>query len=162
MTFPTPCLWFDRNAEEAVDFYLGIFPNSRIVSISHYPPSDHPAHEGREGTVLTIEFELNGQPFTALNAGPHFQFTEAISLQIPCETQAEIDRYWDALAEGGDPEAQQCGWVKDRFGLSWQVFPRVMIELLQDPVRGPRAFNAMLDMKKFDLAKIEAAVAEAG
>lgn len=157
----TPCLWFAGVAQEAVDFYIGIFPDSRIIGTSYYPASDHPAHEGLEGKVLTIEFELAGQRFTALNAGDEFQFTEAISLQIPCETQEEIDYYWNALNEGGDPSAQQCGWLKDRYGLSWQVFPKIMIGLLQDADsdRAKRAFDAMLTMKKFDLGAIEAAVA---
>jgi len=156
-----PCLWFDDNAGEAVDFYLGIFPDSKITDITRYPVSDHPAHEGREGKVLTIAFTLRGQPYTALNGGPHFRFNEAVSFQIMCEDQAEADHYWEKLAAGGDPEAQQCGWVKDRFGLSWQIIPKPFLALIQHPDEAIRtkAFRAMLDMKKLDLAALQSAIA---
>ena len=154
----TPCLWFDRNAEEAVDFYLGIFPNSRITAVARYPESEHPAHEGRRGEVLTIAFELDGRAFTALNGGPFFHFTEAVSFQIDCETQDEIDRYWDLLGEDGDPEAQQCGWLKDKFGLSWQLVPKSLPELMTgDDERSARVMKALLTMKKPDIAALEAA-----
>ncbi|MCB1131263.1 MAG: VOC family protein, partial [Verrucomicrobiae bacterium] len=154
----TPCLWFDRNAEEAVDFYLSVFPNSRITQVARYPESDHPAHEGRRGEVLMISFELDGRPFTALNGGPYFKFTEAVSFQIDCKTQDELDRYWDLLSEGGDPEAQQCGWLKDKFGLSWQLVPTSMPQLMgSDDERGARVMKALCPMKKLDIAALELA-----
>ncbi len=154
-----PCLWFDDNAEEAVNFYLGIFPDSKITDITRYPASDHPAHQGREGKVLTLSFTLRGQPYTALNGGPHFRFNEAVSFQIMCEDQAETDYYWEKLGAGGDPEAQQCGWVKDRYGLSWQIIPKPFLALIQHPDEATRtkAFRVMLGMKKLDLAALEAA-----
>lgn len=156
-----PCLWFDRNAEEAVDFYLSVFPDSRIVEVTRYPETGHPAHEGRTGEVLVILFELRGQRFMALNGGPYFQFSEAISLLIECDSQEEIDRYWDLLGAGGDPEAQQCGWIKDRFGLSWQVAPRNVCRLYQsdDLAANQRAMKAMMEMKKLDADAIRAAAA---
>jgi predicted 3-demethylubiquinone-9 3-methyltransferase (glyoxalase superfamily) len=155
----TPCLWFDSQAEEAAKFYTGIFPNSRIGSISRYPEVGQEVHGQPAGKVMTVEFELNGQPFTALNGGPQFKFTEAISLQIMCETQEEIDDFWNKLGKGGDPSAQQCGWVKDKFGLSWQVVPVMMLELLTGPdkEKRDRAFEAMLQMKKLDIAALERA-----
>lgn len=156
-----PCLWFDRNAEEAVAFYLSVFPNSRIAEITRYPKTGHPAHEGREGEVLVIHFELRGQRFMALNGGPYFQFNEAVSLSVECESQEEIDRYWELLGAGGDPEAQQCGWVKDRFGLSWQIVPRQVCRLYQseDPAANERAMKAMMEMRKLDGDAIRAAAA---
>ncbi len=156
-----PCLWFDRNAEEAVAFYLSVFPGSRITDVTRYPRTDHPAHEGREGEVLVINFDLRGQPFMAMNGGPYFTFNEAISLSVECDSQEEIDRYWELLGEGGDPEAQQCGWVKDRFGLSWQIAPRNVCRLYQseDPASNERAMKAMMEMKKLDIAVLRAAAA---
>jgi predicted 3-demethylubiquinone-9 3-methyltransferase (glyoxalase superfamily) len=155
----TPCLWFDSQAEDAARFYTGIFKNSKMGKISRYTEAGTEVHGQPAGKVLTVEFELNGQPFTALNGGPQFKFTEAISFQIMCRDQEEVDYYWNKLGEGGDPKAQQCGWVKDKFGLSWQVVPTRMIELLSNPDRGKanRAMEAMLKMKKLDIAELERA-----
>lgn len=152
-----PCLWFDSNAEEAVNFYIGIFPNSRIINITHYGEAGHEVHGRAAGSVLTVNFELDGVAFTAMNGGPVFRFSEALSLQIMCDTQAEIDRYWEQLSEGGDPAAQQCGWLKDKYGLSWQVTPRFMDEILGDGKAEPgqRAFAAMMNMKKLDIDALE-------
>src|SRR5262249_45348342 len=118
-----PCLWFDNEAEAAAKFYTRIFKNSRIVRTSHYPNAGHEVHHRPAGSVLTVEFELEGQPFTALNGGPQFKFNEAVSLQVSCADQHEIDYYWKALGEGGPGEAQMCGWLKDKYGLSWQIVP---------------------------------------
>jgi len=154
------CLWFDRNGEEAVAFYLSVFPDSRIVETVRYPKSDHPAHEGRSGEVMVIRFELRGQPFLALNGGPQFRFTEAVSILIECETQDEIDRYWAALTEGGEPEAQQCGWLKDRFGLSWQIAPRGIDRLfMREAPANERVMQAMIPMQKLEMAPLYAAAA---
>ena len=157
----TPCLWFDTQAEEAVRFYMSIFKNSRIVSISRYGEAGHEVHGMPAGTVLTVAFELDGQAFTALNGGPVFKFNEAISLQVTCETQEEVDYYWERLSAGGDERAQQCGWLKDRYGLSWQVVPSVLIAMIQDPdpARAGRAMTAMLQMKKLEIDKLKRAVA---
>jgi predicted 3-demethylubiquinone-9 3-methyltransferase (glyoxalase superfamily) len=154
-----PCLWFDHQGEDAAKFYTAVFPNSRITQVARYPDTGKEVHGQEAGKVLTVAFELGGQPFTALNGGPHFKFTEAISLQILCDDQAEVDRYWNALGEGGDPAAQQCGWLKDRFGLSWQVVPRQMLEYLMsnDTAGRERAFAAMLKMKKLDIAQLQSA-----
>ncbi len=156
-----PCLWFDNQAEEAARFYTAIFPNSRIVRISRYGKAGHEVHHQPAGTVMAVAFELNGQPFTALNGGPVFKFNEAISLQILCDTQSEVDMYWK-LSEGGDPKAQQCGWLKDKFGVSWQVTPKVLADMLSDsnPERSGRVMEAMLKMKKFDIAALERAYAK--
>ena len=155
----TPCLWFDDQAEEAANFYTAIFDNSRINSITRYGKAGHEVHGRPPGTVMTVEFELDGQTFTALNGGPHFKFNEAISFQVNCETQREIDYYWEKLSAGGDEKAQQCGWLKDRFGVSWQVVPRGMPEMLSDPESEGygRAMTAMLEMKKLDIAELEQA-----
>jgi predicted 3-demethylubiquinone-9 3-methyltransferase (glyoxalase superfamily) len=163
MTGPQPivaCLWFDSQAEEAARFYAGIFKNSRIGKISRYTEAGREAHGRPAGSVMTVEFELNGQPFTALNGGPHFKFNEAVSFQIMCQTQEEVDHYWNKLSQGGDPNAQQCGWVKDKYGLSWQVVPTVLVELMSDPDRekAGRAMEAMLSMKKLDIAALKRAV----
>lgn len=149
----TPCLWFDTESEEAARFYTAIFQDSRIVDVSYY----NDAGPRDAGTVLTVAFELNGQRFTALNGGPDFKPNEAISFQIPCDSQEEVDHYWERLSDGG--EEGPCGWVKDRFGVSWQVFPKRMIELLSGPDRevASRAMAAMLKMRKIDLAEIEQA-----
>jgi predicted 3-demethylubiquinone-9 3-methyltransferase (glyoxalase superfamily) len=159
-----PCLWFDSQAEEAARYYVGIFKNSKIGRISRYTDAGKDVHKRPAGSVMTIEFELEGQPFTGLNGGPAFKFSEAISFQIECETQEEVDYYWDKLGAGGDPAAQQCGWVKDRFGLSWQVVPRILSELIVDPDQGKaeRAFEAMLQMKKIDIAELKRATETAG
>ena len=159
MSTITPCLWFDHQAEEAARFYTGVFKNSRIVSISHYGEAGREVHGQPAGKVLTVAFELAGQPFTALNGGPQFKFNEALSLQVPCKSQEEVDYYWDKLGAGGDPRAQQCGWLKDRYGLSWQVFPSALIDMLQDKDRkkADRVMQAMLQMKKIDLGALERA-----
>jgi predicted 3-demethylubiquinone-9 3-methyltransferase (glyoxalase superfamily) len=155
----TPCLWFDNQAEEAARFYTGIFKNSKIGKISRYTEAGREVHGQPAGKVLTVEFELNGQPFTALNGGPQFKFSEAISFQIMCRDQEEVDYYWNKLGQGGDPNAQQCGWLKDKYGLSWQVVPTALVELLGDPDRekSGRAMEAMLKMKKLDIAELERA-----
>jgi len=155
----TPCLWFDSQAEEAARFYTGIFKNSKLGRISRYTDAGHEAHGQPEGRVMTVEFELNGQPFTALNGGPHFKFNEAVSFQIMCGDQEEVDYYWNKLTPGGDPKAQQCGWVKDKFGLSWQVVPARLAELMSDSDRekAGRTMEAMLKMKKLDIAELERA-----
>jgi predicted 3-demethylubiquinone-9 3-methyltransferase (glyoxalase superfamily) len=150
----TPCLWFDDQAEEAAAFYTGIFENSRVVSVSRYGDAGREIHGKAPGTVMVVAFELDGQAFTALNGGPMFKFNEAVSLQVGCETQEDVDYYWEKLSEGGDEAAQQCGWLKDRYGLSWQVVPNVLGELISDPdpERSQRAMRAMLQMKKIDIA----------
>ena len=155
----TPCLWFDDQAEEAAKFYAAIFPNSKIVSMSRYSEAGQDIHRKKPGSVMTVEFELNGQTFTALNGGPLFKFNEAISFQIHCETQAEIDHYWEKLGAGGDPKAQQCGWLKDKFGVSWQVVPRGMAEMLKDSASegAKRAMGAVMKMKKLEIAEIQRA-----
>ena len=150
-----PNLWFDTEAEEAAEFYLSVFKNSRIVNVTHYTE----AGPREPGSVMTVEFELDGQRFVGINGGPQFKFDEAISFQITCETQDEIDYYWERLGEGGDPKAQQCGWLKDKYGLSWQVVPGGMDEMLQD-AESPgahRAMNAMMQMKKVDMAALQRA-----
>ena len=148
----TPCLWFDNQAEEAAMFYTSIFKNSKIDSISRYGKEGFEIHGQKEGTVLTVVFQINGQSFTALNGGPLFKFNESVSLQVFCETQEEIDFYWNKLTEGG--EESQCGWLKDKFGLSWQVTPSILPELLRDPEKAGRVTNAFLQMKKFDIEKL--------
>jgi len=155
----TPCLWFDDQAEAAVTFYTGIFRNSKVVSVSRYGEAGHEIHGKPAGTVLTVAFELEGQVFTALNGGPVFKFNEAISFQVDCETQEEVDYYWEKLSEGGDPKAQQCGWLKDKYGVSWQVVPRVLVEMMSDPdsEKSGRAMEAMLQMKKIDIAALKRA-----
>jgi predicted 3-demethylubiquinone-9 3-methyltransferase (glyoxalase superfamily) len=152
----TPCLWFDGRAEEAARFYTALFPNSRITDVSYYGD----AGPGEPGAVLTVAFELDGRPFTALNGGPEYQFGEAISFQIPCESQDEVDRYWNALGEDG--EHGPCGWLKDRFGVSWQVFPTALPRLLTDPdaEKSQRVMRAMMSMKKIELAELERAAME--
>ncbi len=149
----TPNLWFDTQAEEAAKFYCSVFPNSKVTNVLHYTE----AGPGEPGTVVTVDFELDGKPFTGINGGPQFPFTEAISLMITCKDQAEVDRYWEALTAGG--QEVQCGWLKDRYGLSWQVVPEGMEEMLGDPdrERANRAMAAMLGMVKIDLAAIKAA-----
>jgi predicted 3-demethylubiquinone-9 3-methyltransferase (glyoxalase superfamily) len=157
----TPCLWFDDQAEEAARFYVDIFPNSRIRTIARYGKAGYEIHQRPAGSVMTVDFELDGSPLTALNGGPIFTFNEAVSLQINCETQEEVDYYWDRLTAGGDPAAQQCGWLKDRFGLSWQVVPTGMGEMLKDPEApgAERAMAAMLQMKKINISELQRAFA---
>jgi predicted 3-demethylubiquinone-9 3-methyltransferase (glyoxalase superfamily) len=155
----SPCLWFDDQAEEAVRFYTSVFKNSRITGTTRYGKAGHEIHGKPAGSVLTVAFELDGQPFTALNVGPVFQFNEAISFQIHCESQEEIDYYWEKLSEGGDEKAQQCGWLKDRFGVSWQVVPAGLLELLNDPdpAQSERVMKSLLQMKKLDIGQLKAA-----
>ena len=157
----SPCLWFDNEAEQAASFYTGIFKNSRIVTITRYGKAGFEVHHRPAGSVMVVVFELDGQEFTALNGGPVFKFNEAISLQVDCKTQDEIDYYWEKLSAGGDPKAQQCGWLKDKYGLSWQVVPTMMAELFKDEnsAKSQRAMDAMLRMKKLDIAKLEKAYA---
>lgn len=157
----SPCLWFDDQAEEAVGFYTSIFENSRVVATSRYGEEGREIHGRPAGTVLTVAFELDGQAFTALNGGPIFKFNEAISLQVQCETQEELDRYWERLSQDGDPGAQQCGWLKDRYGLSWQIVPRDLAEMMSGPVseRTERVMKAVLQMKKIDIGALERAYA---
>ena len=140
---------------------VGIFKNSRILEISRYSEAGHEVHGRPAGSVMTVSFELDGQPFAALNGGPLFTFSEAISFQVHCESQAEVDYYWSQLSAGGDPNAQQCGWLKDKFGLSWQVVPTVLFTMLKDAdsAKSKRAMDAMLRMKKFDIAALERAYA---
>ena len=149
-----PNLWFDTQALEAAEFYVSIFPNSEITDVTHYTE----AGPGEPGTVLTVDFVLDGQPYTAINGGPMFTFDEAISFLVDVTDQAELDRYWDALLAGGGEESQ-CGWLKDKYGLSWQVCPAGLTELYRDgdPARAKRAMEAMLAMRKIDIAAIQAA-----
>ena len=157
----SPCLWFDSQAEDAARLYTGIFPNSRITQISRYPEAGREVHGRPAGSVMTVAFELDGQPFTGLNGGPVFKFNEAISFQIACETQDEVDYYWEKLSAGGDETAQQCGWLKDKYGVSWQVVPAVLIEMLKDSEseKSQRAMEAVLQMKKLDIEKLKQAYA---
>lgn len=149
----TPFLWFNDNAEEAVNFYLSVFKNSKILSVMRYTA----AGPGPEGSVMTIGFEIEGQTFTALNGGPHFNFTGAISFVVHCNTQEEVDYYWDSLSEGG--QKLQCAWLVDKYGVTWQIVPDNLIELLRDkdPVRSRRVMEAMLKMEKIDIAALRAA-----
>ncbi len=157
----TPCLWFDDQAEEAAEFYTGIFPNSKISNISHYGKAGTEIHGKPAGTVMTVIFELEGQTFTALNGGPMFKFNEAISFQVNCETQEEVDYYWEKLSEGGDEKAQQCGWLKDKYGASWQIVPGVLLEMLKDAdsEKSQRTMEAMLHMKKINIDELRRAYA---
>ena len=151
----TPCLWYDHNAEEAANFYVALFPDSRIDNVVR-SPADNPST--KEGAVLVVEFTLDGQKYIGLNGGPQFPFTEAVSFQVRTEDQAETDRLWDALTANGGEESV-CGWLKDRWGLSWQITPRVLMEAMTgaDKQAAKRAFEAMMTMQKIDVAKIEAA-----
>ncbi len=153
----SPCLWFDHGAEEAVNFYFSIFKDGKITSVSRYGEAGQEIHGRAPGSVMAVAFELFGQTFMALNGGPMFKFNEAISLQVNCETQAEIDELWEKLGAGGDPEAQQCGWLKDKYGLSWQIVPTMMGELFSgtDMAKQERAMAVMLEMKKLDIAALE-------
>lgn len=146
-------MWFDNNAEEAVKFYVSIFKNSKIGNVTHYGEEGYEIHKKKEGTVMTIDFEIEGQKFLALNGGPIFRFNEAISFQIYCETQDEVDYYWDKLTEGGDKNAQVCGWLKDKYGVSWQVVPNVLVKMLQDKdsKKTENVMRVMLQMQKLDI-----------
>jgi predicted 3-demethylubiquinone-9 3-methyltransferase (glyoxalase superfamily) len=151
----TPCLWFDTEGEEAAEFYTSVFPNSRIVEVTRYGSAGPRA----EGTVMTVSFELDGREFLALNGGPDFTFSEAVSFQVHCETQEELDDFWSRLSDGG--EEGPCGWLKDRYGLSWQIVPKVLTELLSDPdqERAQRVMSAMLTMRKIEIDELERAAA---
>jgi predicted 3-demethylubiquinone-9 3-methyltransferase (glyoxalase superfamily) len=155
----TPCLWFDTEAEAAANHYVSIFKNSKIVKIGRYGKEGKEIHGKAAGSVMAVEFEIEGQKFVGLNGGPQFKFSEAISFQITCDSQAEIDHFWSKLTDGG--KEVQCGWLKDRFGLSWQVVPRVLPELLGNPnaEKADRVMRAMLQMKKFDIAALQKAAA---
>jgi predicted 3-demethylubiquinone-9 3-methyltransferase (glyoxalase superfamily) len=154
-----PNLWFDTQAEEAARYYTGIFKDSKMGEITRYPDAGQEITGGKPGQVLTAEFELNGTTFIAINGGPQFKFSEAVSFEIMCKDQAEVDYYWDKLGEGGDPSAQQCGWLKDKYGVSWQVVPQAFYEMVntQDTEKRNRTFEAMLQMKKLDLAELQKA-----
>jgi predicted 3-demethylubiquinone-9 3-methyltransferase (glyoxalase superfamily) len=158
----TPCLWFDTQAEEAAKFYCSVFKNSKLGKISRFPNAGQDVHHKPAGSVMTVEFELDGQPFVALNGGPQFKFDEAVSFQVYCETQRDIDHYWDRLTEGGGAEGP-CGWLKDKFGLSWQVVPARIPEMMTDadPQKSARVMDAFMKMKKLDIATIERAYAGA-
>ncbi len=153
----TPFLWFDNQAEEAVKFYTSVFRNSRINKITRYDEESSKAAGKPKGSVMTVEFELEGQELVALNGGPQFKFTEAVSFVVNCDSQDEVDYYWEKLTEAGDVQAQQCGWLKDKYGLSWHVVPRVLIELLKDPVKLQKVMRAVLQMKKIDIETLKKA-----
>ncbi len=150
----TPFLWFNDNAEEAINFYVSVFKNSKILDITRYDEESAKASGKPKGSVMTVEFRLNGQEFIAINGGPQFGFSPAISFVVNCKTQEEVDYYWQKLSEGGDEKAQQCGWLKDKYGLSWQIVPAVLGRLLGDPdqVKSQRVMRALLQMKKIDIA----------
>ena len=152
----TPFLWFDSQAEEAAQYYISIFKNSKLGTVSRYGKEGFEIHKQPEGRVMAVDFELNGQGFTALNGGPHFKFNESVSFQVQCENQEEVDYYWNALSAGGDPKAQQCGWLKDKYGLSWQVVPTILPKLLssRDKQKSERVMKALMKMKKLDIAEL--------
>jgi len=154
-----PCLWFDTQAEEAAQFYVSVFKNSKITDVLRYGEAGHEIHGRPAGSVMTVDFELDGQPFTALNGGPVFSFNEAVSLQVFCDSQAEVGYLRERLSEGGDKRAQQCGWLKDRYGASWQVIPVALLEMIRDPddEKSQRATAAMLRMKKIEIEEIRRA-----
>ena len=157
----TPFLWFDTQAEEAAKFYTSVFKNSRIIRVSKYPNAGQEAHHKPAGSVMTVDFEIEGQPFAAINAGPEFKFTEAVSFVVHCKNQEEIDYFWEKLGAGGDPKAQQCGWLKDRYGLSWQVTPDILLDMIndKDEEARTRGFKAMMTMKKINIAELKRAFA---
>lgn len=152
-----PCLWFDGNGEEAAKFYCSIFPQSKIMGVSHYVEEGKEAHQQKPGSVMVVMFDLDGQSFMALNGGPHFKFNEAVSLMVSCDTQSELDHYWNALS--ADPAAEVCGWCKDKFGLSWQIVPSVMDEMLTQgsEAQRNRVMRVVMTSKKLDIAKLEEA-----
>ncbi|MHB8565438.1 MAG: VOC family protein [Acidiferrobacteraceae bacterium] len=156
----TSFLWFDGQAEEAARFYVSIFPRSCITHVQRYGEVGQEVHGQAPGTVMVVAFQLDGKPFKTLNGGPRFTFNESVSFVVDCATQDEVDHYWHSLAGGGDPAAQQCGWLKDRYGLSWQIVPRRLIELLgdSDPAKSGRVMQALLQMKKLNIAALERAV----
>jgi predicted 3-demethylubiquinone-9 3-methyltransferase (glyoxalase superfamily) len=156
----TPFLWFDKQAEEAVQFYTSVFKNSKLGRILRYDEASAKAAGGSVGSVLTIEFEIEGQKFTALNGGPQFKFNESVSFVVNCKTQEEVDYFWEKLTAGGGRESE-CGWLKDKFGLSWQVTPTVLIDMLndKDPKKAGRVMKAMMQMQKIEINKLKAAYA---
>ncbi len=156
-----PCLWFDNQAEDAATFYTSVFKNSKIVKTTRYSSAGQEIHKRTPGSIMTVVFEVDGQPFTALNGGPEFRFNEAVSFQVNCSNQEEIDYYWQKLGIGGDPKAQVCGWLKDKFGLSWQVVPTVLPEMIADhkSPKAQRVMEALLKMKKIDIRELERAAA---
>jgi len=149
----TPFLWFDNQAEQAANYYVSIFRNSKIGQVTRYGKEGYEIHRMEEGTVMTVDFDIENQKFMALNGGPVFKFNEAISFQVLCDTQEELDYYWDKLSEGGDKNAQQCGWLKDKYGVSWQIVPKVLFKMIQDKdqVKSQRVMKAMLQMHKLDI-----------
>jgi predicted 3-demethylubiquinone-9 3-methyltransferase (glyoxalase superfamily) len=157
-----PCLWFDDKAEEAAKFYASIFKNSKIGNVSRYGKEGYEFHGKEDGTVMTVDFEIEGKQFVALNGGPIFKFNEAISFQVHCETQKEVDYYWEKLSEGGDEKAQQCGWLKDKYGVSWQIVPVVLTKMLQDKdaKKSQRVMKALLQMRKLDIKTLTEAYEE--
>ena len=158
----SPCLWFDDQGEEAAKFYTSIFKDSKIGDVTRYGKEGYEIHGREEGTVMTIEFEIEGQKFLALNGGPIFKFNEAISFQVYCETQEELDNYWEKLSEGGDEKAQQCGWLKDKYGVSWQIVPTILIKMLKDndSKKSQKVMKAMLQMHKLDISTLKKAYEE--
>ncbi len=152
----TPNLWFNNQAEKAVNFYTSIFKNSKIGAITYFTEAGKNVHGQKPGRVMTIEFEINGQPFLALNGGPRFKFNEAVSFIVPCDSQSEIDEYWNKLTEGGDKAAQQCGWLKDKYGVSWQIVPAEMGELLKDQARAEIVIGRLMKMTKIDWEQLKA------
>jgi predicted 3-demethylubiquinone-9 3-methyltransferase (glyoxalase superfamily) len=158
----SPCLWFDDQGEEAAKFYTSIFKDSKIGDVTRYGKEGYEIHGREEGTVMTVEFEIEGQKFLVLNGGPIFKFNEAISFQVYCETQEEVDYYWEKLSEGGDEKAQQCGWLKDKYGVSWQIVPTILIKMLKDKdsEKSQRVMKAMLQMHKLDISTLKKAYEE--
>jgi predicted 3-demethylubiquinone-9 3-methyltransferase (glyoxalase superfamily) len=158
----SPCLWFDDQGEEAAKFYTYIFKDSKIGDVTRYGKEGYKIHGREEGTVMTVEFEIEGQKFLALNGGPIFKFNEAISFQVYCETQEELDYYWEKLSEGGDEKAQQCGWLKDKYGVSWQIVPTILIKMLKDKdsEKSQKVMKAMLQMHKLDISTLKKAYEE--
>ena len=158
----SPCLWFDDQGEEAAKFYTSIFKDSKIGDVTRYGKEGYEIHGREEGTVMTVEFEIEGKKFLALNGGPIFKFNEAISFQVYCETQEEVDYYWEKLSAGGDEKAQQCGWLKDKYGVSWQIVPTILIKMLKDKdsEKSQRVMKAMLQMHKLDISTLKKAYEE--
>lgn len=158
----SPCLWFDDQGEEAAKFYTSIFKDSKIGDVTRYGKEGYEIHGREEGTVMTVEFEIEEQKFLALNGGPIFKFNEAISFQVYCETQEEVDYYWEKLSEGGDEKAQQCGWLKDKYGVSWQIVPTILIKMLKDKdsEKSQRVMKVMLQMHKLEISTLKKAYEE--
>jgi predicted 3-demethylubiquinone-9 3-methyltransferase (glyoxalase superfamily) len=158
----TPFMWFDKQADEAAKFYVSIFKNSKIGEVTKYGKEGYEFHKMEEGTVMTVNFDIEGQKFVALNGGPMFKFNEAISFQVLCETQEEVDHYWEKLSEGGDVKAQQCGWLKDKYGVSWQIVPTILSKMIkdEDTKKSQRVIKAMLQMHKLDIKTLYEAYEE--